>query len=125
MSEPILKIDSDTYHEFLIGITSNEPEYHVAWLLNNTLGWKLSQDNDEVFRCKIGDTARCAMTQNVLPERVLLKEWKSSDFLLFVSQEGDSVDKSLILKQLQGVRGIVTAFEIPVNKKILSALKGL
>jgi hypothetical protein len=55
---------------------------------------------------------------NRTPEKVLLEDWKSTDFMLMISGETSYDQRNALIERIKDLRDVLTAFEIPLSKKI-------
>ncbi len=122
---------SDTTQVFLLGIAAHQSDYHMAWLLNQGLGWKLSQQKSlEIsllpgtdptafsrFSFQDRQETRFTLIANHTADGFLLDAWKNTDFLLWVSGDPTGLSKSVLIRQLRQIPGVLMAHEIPWSRK--------
>ena len=98
----------DEYDFEIIGVSSHEKDYRMAWSLNKTLGWRLVRIEDAVVEGKRSTThhARFRWTHpvdqtvftlidNKTPEGTFMPELIQFDYLLKIEQPSESVMKKL------------------------------
>ncbi len=98
----------DEYDFEIIGVSSHEKDYRLAWSLNKTLGWRLVRIEDAVVEGKRSTThhARFRWTHpvdqtvftlidNKTPEGTFMPELIQFDYLLKIEQPSESVMKKL------------------------------
>jgi hypothetical protein len=102
-----LEIEDD-YDFEIIGVSSHEKDYRLAWSLNKTLGWLLVRIEDAVVEGKRSTThhARFRWTHpvdqtvftlidNKTPDGTFMPELIQFDYLLKIEQPSESVMKKL------------------------------
>jgi hypothetical protein len=98
----------DEYDFEIIGVSSHEKDYRLAWSLNKTLGWRLVRIEDAVVEGKRSTThhARFRWTHpvdqtvftlidNKTPDGTFMPELIQFDYLLKIEQPSESVMKKL------------------------------
>ena len=98
----------DEYDFEIIGVSSHEKDYRLAWSLNKTLGWRLVRIEDAVIEGKRSTThhARFRWTHpvdqtvftlidNKTPDGTFMPELIQFDYLLKIEQPSESVMKKL------------------------------
>ena len=98
----------DEYDFEIIGVSSHEKDYRLAWSLNKTLGWRLVRIEDAVVEGKRSTThhARFRWTHpvdqtvftlidNKTPDGTFMPELIQLDYLLKIEQPSESVMKKL------------------------------
>ena len=108
---------------FILGIASHETDYRLAWILNQGLGWKLFQGTPfkNLFPCfcyQDDQEITYTLILNRTPEKVLLEDWKSTDFMLVISGETSDHQRNALIEKVKSLRDVLTAFEIPLSRKI-------
>ena len=102
-----LEIEEE-YDFEIIGVSSHEKDYRLAWSLNKTLGWRLVRIEDAVVEGKRSTThhARFRWTHpvdqtvftlidNKTPDGTFMPELIQFDYLLKIEQPSESVMKKL------------------------------
>ena len=97
-----LEIEDD-YDFEIIGVSSHEKDYRLAWSLNKTLGWRLVRIEDAVVEGKRSTThhARFRWTHpvdqtvftlidNKTPEGTFMPDLMQFDYLLKIEQPSES-----------------------------------
>jgi hypothetical protein len=98
----------DEYDFEIIGVSSHEKDYRLAWSLNKSLGWRLVRIEDAVVEGKRSTThhARFRWTHpvdqtvftlidNKTPDGTFMPELIQFDYLLKIEQPSESVMKKL------------------------------
>lgn len=98
----------DEYDFEIIGVSSHEKDYRLAWSLNKTLGWRLVRIEDAVVEGKRSTThhARFRWTHpvdqtvftlidNKTPEGTFMPDLMQFDYLLKIEQPSESSMKKL------------------------------
>ena len=98
----------DEYDFEIIGVSSHEKDYRLAWSLNKSLGWRLVCIEDAVVEGKRSTThhARFRWTHpvdqtvftlidNKTPDGTFMPELIQFDYLLKIEQPSESVMKKL------------------------------
>jgi hypothetical protein len=119
----------DEYDFEIIGVSSHEKDYRLAWSLNKTLGWRLVRIQDAVIEGKRSTThhARFRWTHpvdqtvftlidNKTPEGTLMPDLLQFDYLLKIEQPVESTMKKL----QEGLRknDFVLAFQLQEVDKL-------
>ena len=98
----------DEYDFEIIGVSSHEKDYRLAWSLNKSLGWRLVRIEDAVVEGKRSTThhARFRWTHpvdqtvftlidNKTPDGTFMPELLQFDYLLKIEQPSEAVMKKL------------------------------
>ncbi len=98
----------DEYDFEIIGVSSHEKDYRLAWSLNKSLGWRLVRIEDAVVEGKRSTThhARFRWTHpvdqtvftlidNKTPEGTFMPDLMQFDYLLKIEQPSESSMKKL------------------------------
>jgi hypothetical protein len=125
-----LKVAPEALSFTIIGISSHENDYRLAWNLNESLGLKLAQTDH--FIPKIGGAFACFVhrdaeqTFRLISNRrnngYLLNTYKNFDFILKFEKNLDENDITLWLQELKKVALVSAVMQIPLNKEIASLL---
>ena len=127
MSKSILLTDFE-YDFQLIGISSHNKDYRLAWELNKTFGINLSKEEDVSFAPKKGDKLSFSMYfhQNLVEEkdvrlisnktqgRHLISEKKEADYFLILYDYNPYETREMLVK-IRKINLVLTAFEIEVD----------
>jgi hypothetical protein len=127
---PTYKLDiSDEFDFQLIGISSHEKDYRVAWAINLALGWNLerqeevttlsknkkSQSDHGVFSFEAEeDKTMFVLVENRSSTGLLLPSLQQFQYLLKVENLADERMQEIIV-QLKKSPLILTAYEVPLN----------
>ncbi|MDR3095313.1 MAG: IPExxxVDY family protein [Bacteroidales bacterium] len=114
----------------LIGISSHENEYRLAWSLNNFLELKFTQT--EPLMGTAGEFMRYIhqgtdeqtvwLISNRCDNAYLLNKYKNFDFLLKFERELDASELTQWLQKLKGVALVSAILQIPVDKTVLTKI---
>jgi hypothetical protein len=98
----------DEYDFEIIGVSSHEKDYRLAWSLNKTLGWRLVRIEDAVVEGKRSTTYHArfrwmhpvdqtvfTLIDNKTPEGTFLPDLAQFDYVLKIEQPGESTMKRL------------------------------
>ena len=119
------------YNFIVLGISCHEKPYRLCWALNNQLQSAFSKDNDielvekgrrektlfPVF--SFHDESKITsykVIANKTNNKLLVTEYKQADYLLIIQGEAAYIEKNSVIKKINEVGFIQTAFEIPVEK---------
>lgn len=114
----------------VVGISSHENDYRLAWNLNESLGLKLAQ-TDHLIPKTGGAFTRFVhrdaektvwLISNRRDNGYLLKTYKNFDFILKFEKKLDEEDLLLWLQALKKVTLVSAVVQIPLNKEILLSL---
>jgi hypothetical protein len=114
----------------LIGISSHENEYRLAWNLNTLLQLKLTQTDPltgtagEFVRYvhQDSDQPTVWLISNRCDNAYLLNKYKNFDFFLKFERELTANELTEWLQNLKGVTLVSATLQIPVDKTILAVL---
>ncbi len=126
---PIHHLEIEIEYDFeLIGLSSHEKDYRLAWSLNRTMGWHLARQNDlEVTRgCS---TLNYAQFKYVLPYEktifvlidnkteygMLMAELPQFDFLLKVENAPQELDDNFF-SRLKKTPFLIASFPLTMEK---------
>ncbi len=122
-----LEITED-YSFDLIGLSSHERDYRLAWALNRNMGWRLIRLEDLICENKKGisthphfrymnwlDQTEITLIDNKTQEGLFLPELSQFDYVLKVENSRDELDDSFFRK-LKRTPFLMTAFQIDVEK---------
>jgi len=119
--------DKDVYDFGLVGISSPENDYRISWIINNSLGYRLTrQENLVVYHKRLDEPQTFAQflyfdEEVLLQYRLLankcnfgylLEELNNIDYLLQVSGELNEKLMNDLVNALKSVDGIRMAFRI-------------
>ena len=107
----------------VLGISSHENDYRLAWCLNKELGFDFAQA-DESFVTKEGyefsrfehyddDDKTLTLISNRCESGILLKKFKNLDYILRFDSELDDAEKAEWLQKLRAVTLISAVYEMP------------
>ena len=98
----------DEYDFEIIGVSSHEKDYRLAWSLNKSLGWRLVRIEDVVVDGKRSTTQHArfrwmhpvdqtvfTLIDNKTPDGTFMPELIQFDYLLKIEQPSESVMKKL------------------------------
>ncbi|GHT25141.1 hypothetical protein FACS189430_11310 [Bacteroidia bacterium] len=121
-----LRLSPEKLSFTLIGISSHENEYRLAWSLNNFLELKFTQT--EPLKGKAGEFVRYIhqgsdeptvwLISNRCDNAYLLNKYKNFDFLLKFERELDATELTEWLQKLKGVTLVSAILQIPVDKGV-------
>ena len=115
----------------LIGISSHENDYKLAWSINNDLNLNLSKkENISVFNKKYSETQNFSVFShddetnltlyNLISNRCengfLIKEYNKFDYFLQIYGELADTDIKKILNKLKLNNNIIIAFKLDLSK---------
>jgi len=123
--------DTYEYDFLLIGISCHERDYRISWALNQKLSLQLVKEKEdlEVFLNKTNEpslhsiyTFKNKETHNefyLLNNRsnsgLLIPEQPQADYLLII-KENFNFSYDLLLKKINNITFVLTAFKIPVEQ---------
>jgi hypothetical protein len=112
----------DEYDFEIIGVSSHEKDYRLAWSLNKSMGWRLVRIDDAVAEGKRSTThhARFRWTHpvdqtvftlidNKTPEGTFMPDLAQFDYILKIEQPAESVMEKLLVGLRQ--TDVVLAFQ--------------
>ena len=113
----------DEYDFEIIGVSSHEKDYRLAWSLNKSLGWRLVRIEDAVVEGKRSTThhARFRWTHpvdqtvftlidNKTPEGTFMPDMAQFDYILKIEQPSESTMEALF-NELRETK-LVLAFQL-------------
>jgi hypothetical protein len=120
----------DEYDFEIIGVSSHEKDYRLAWSLNKTFGWHLVRIEDAKLDGKRSTTYHArfrwmhpvdqtvfTLIDNITPEGTFMPDLAQFDYLLKIEQPVDSTMKKL----LEGLRK--TNFVLASQRQEVDKLK--
>lgn len=112
----------------LIGLSSHERDYRLAWSLNRNMGWKLTRLEDLMCETKRGissypqfrylnltDQTVITLIDNKTQEGLFLPELSQFDYVLKIENSRDPLDDHF-LRKLKRTPFLMTAFQVDVEK---------
>jgi hypothetical protein len=121
-----LKLVPEIFSFTIIGISSHENDYRLAWNLNESLGLKLTQTDH--FISKTGGAFTCfvhcdaeqtlQMISNRRDNGYLLNAYKNFDFILKFEKKLDETDLVNWLQELKKLTLVSAVMPIPLSKEI-------
>lgn len=121
-----LDIEADFDFE-VIGISSHEKDYRLAWNLNRQMGWRLVRKDDIVIRGKLNssdhpvfqyvhpvDQVTITLIDNKTEHGILLPEAHQCDYLIKLENLQEETDEAFYRK-LRSIRPILTAFPLVIG----------
>jgi hypothetical protein len=122
-----LEITED-YDFDLIGLSSHERDYRLAWSLNRNMGWSLIRLDDLICENKKGisshphfrylnlsDQTIITLIDNKTQEGFFLPELSQFDYILKIENSRDPMDDHF-LRKLKRTPFLMTAFQLEVDK---------
>jgi hypothetical protein len=125
----IYTLDIEDDYEFdVIGISSHEKPYRLAWSLNRGMNWMMSRRDDILVQQKSlnsghaqfryvhpSDTSVITLIDNKTSEGLFLPEINQFDFILKLENMRFGCD-DLMMKKLRACAFVITAYPLQIEK---------
>jgi hypothetical protein len=126
----ILKSRPEPAFYTLIGISCQLMDYRLIHMLNKSLGFSFSKEDDfrsssssdrssaffSLYSWKDEDHRNCYyLIANTSQETVLIPEFRHTDFVMLIEGEFKKPAKEILLKTIRSIPRVMTAFEIKVT----------
>lgn len=125
----IYTLDIESNYEFdLVGISSHEKDYRLAWSLNKRMGWRLRRISDIIMNQRSNDSSHAqfrfehpteqstiTLIDNNTPEGFFLPDVQHFDYVLKIENDQFGCDDAFFRK-LRSNPFIITAYPINVEK---------
>jgi hypothetical protein len=118
----------DNYDFDLMGISSHERDYRLAWSLNRCMDWKLTRIDNIIIDHKTGTTEHAqfrftditeqsviTLIDNKTPNGLFLPEAQQFDYLLKIDNDRNGCD-DLFFKKIRSAQFVITAYPLEVSK---------
>ena len=123
-----LDIEEDYYDFELIGISSHEKNYRLAWAMNKGMGWKLARMKDIVINGKHETSSHAqfqfahpveqtivTLIDNKTEDGFLLPELHQFDYVLKIEDAYTDID-DLFYKRLRSVSFVLAVHSLDISK---------
>lgn len=119
---------SDDYGFDVVGLSSHEHNYRLAWSLNRSMGWKLVRiddlmcENRKIFSShpqfrflNSVDQTIITLIDNKTAEGLFLPELSQFDYILKIENMREEVD-DLFMKKLKSTPLLVAIYRVDIEK---------